>query len=628
MATETKDSIDRARIAGKAYGGGPIRVAGYRQPVVIDFLGLDVPASLPLLVDHENRAAARLGTVRARVEDGALVIDGEITATGDPARDIIAQARAGAEWHLSIGADPREVVEVRAGGSVRINGREHSGPLLHVKRAVLREVSVVAVGADAEAGMTIAATWRLGKEFMPTTENTTILEEALPAIEASADAPEAVKAERMRIAAIREVCGDDYPDIESQAIEAGWTADRAGREVLGRIRAARPEPDAGITGWQVNRQKLGLTGCSKKELAASFYLRAGRADLGEEAVGAEYIAAARQHGPLRAFNLAERALAADGLDVPRDPHETIRAALSTVSLPNIAGDVARRILLQSYTEAESSWRAFARVVGVPDFRQHAYLRLSALKALAPVSPGGEIKHGVLNEEPPISFSVDTFAQVLGLDRRMIENDDLGAFNYIVDGMGRTASRSLSDLVWRVVLENARSHFSEANDNLLDGADSCLTAESLARAIEMLETRQDADGNDLDFKATTLIVPPALKNTAREILNSEAVIAVGMEDSAKVRPSGNALKGALNLVVDARIQNEKKFPNASPKRWYLSAAPVHVPVIVGFLNGCETPTLETLGFNAYPDRLQFSWRVFHDFGAALGDPKAMIAAIGE
>ena len=622
MATET------ARIAGKAYGGGAIRVGGYRHPVVIDFAGLDLPASLPLLMDHENRAAARLGTVCARVEYGSLFIDGEITATGDPARDIVTQAKAGVDWHLSVGADPREVAEVRAGENVRINGREFVGPLFHVRRALLREVSVVAVGADAEAGMTIAATWRLGKENMSITETTMATEEALPTIEASADMPEAVKAERMRIAAIREVCGDEYHDIETQAVEAGWTADRAGREILGRIRAARPEPDAGIAGWQVNRQKLGLTGCSAKELAASFYIRAGRTDLGEEAVGKDYLASARQHGPLRAFNLAERALAADGVDVPRDPHETIRAALSTVSLPNIAGDVARRILLQSYAESESSWRTFARVVAVPDFREHAYLRLSALKALAPVAPGGEIAHGALGEEPPITFSVDTFGRMLGLDRRMIESDDLGAFSYIVDGMGRAASRSLSDLVWRVVLENANSHFSKANDNLLSGADSCLTTDSLARAIERLETRQDADGNDLDFKATTLIVPPALKNAAREILNSEALIAVGMEDGAKVRPAGNALKGALNLVVDARIQNKKKFPNASPKRWYLSAAPVHVPVIVGFLNGRETPSIETLGFQAYPDRLAFTWRVFHDYGAALGDPKAMIAALGE
>ena len=82
------------------------------------------------------------------------------------------------------------------------------------------------------------------------------------------------------------------------------------------------------------------------------------------------------------------------------------------------------------------------------------------------------------------------------------------------------------------------------------------------------------------------------------------------------------------MVDARIQNDKKFPGASAKRWYLAANPVHVPVVVAFLNGRETPTVETLGFQAYPDRLAYTWRVYHDYGASLGDPKAMIAAIGE
>ena len=473
--------------------------------------------------------------------------------------------------------------------------------------------------------MRIAARWRLEKGKVMDSEANVI--EEMPAIEASGTS-EAVKAERMRIAGIREVCGEEYADIEAAAIENGWSADRAGREVLGRLRAARLEPDAGVLAWQVNRQKLGLTGCSEKELAASFYIRAGRADLGESVVGKEHIAAARHYGPLRAFDLAQRALAGAGADVPRDPGDVIRAALSTVSLPNIAGDVARRILLQSYQEADSSWRSFARVVSVPDFREHFYLRLSALKSLAPVAQGGEIAHGIMAEEPRIAFSASTFGRVLGLDRRMIENDDLGAFSYTVDGMGRAASRSLSDLVWRTVLANGGDHFSKANDNLLDGPDSCLTADSLARAIEKLETRRDGEGNDLDFKATALIVPPSLKNAALEILNSEALIAVGMEKTERVRPSGNALKGALDLVVDARIQNAGKFPEASPKRWYLAASPVHVPVVVAFLNGRETPVVETLGFQAYPDRLAFTWRINHNYGAALGDPKAMIASLGE
>jgi hypothetical protein len=290
--------------------------------------------------------------------------------------------------------------------------------------------------------------------------------------------------------------------------------------------------------------------------------------------------------------------------------------------------VARRILLHSYSEADSSYRSFARIVSVPDFRLHHLLRLSALKSLAPVAQGGEMSHGILTEEPTITFSASTFGQLLCLDRRMLENDDLGVFSYNVDNMGRAASRSLSDLVWQTILANEGDHFSTANDNLLTGADSCLTHESLSKAIEKLETRQDRDGNDLDFRATTIIVPPALKNKAREILNSEVLIAVGMEKSERVRPSGNVLNGALNLVVDARIQNVKKFPGASAKRWYLAANPVHVPVIVGFLNGRETPTIETLGFQAFPDRLAFSWRIYHDYGVSLGDPKAMIAAIGE
>ena len=143
----------RPRIDGVAYHGGAIRLPNYPDPVVIDLAGLVIPDKLALLLNHENATHARVGAVRVVNRGHALEIAGDITASHAEAKHVIEQG----DWSLSIGAEPIETERVKAGRKFHANGREFAGPMAWVKRARLREVSIVAVGADAEASATIAA---------------------------------------------------------------------------------------------------------------------------------------------------------------------------------------------------------------------------------------------------------------------------------------------------------------------------------------------------------------------------------------------------------------------------------------------------------------------------------------
>ncbi|MCH8046695.1 MAG: thermonuclease family protein [Planctomycetes bacterium] len=51
------------------------------------------------------------------------------------------------------------------------------------------------------------------------------------------------------------------------------------------------------------------------------------------------------------------------------------------------------------------------------------------------------------------------------------------------------------------------------------------------------------------------------------------------------------------------------------------------VIVGFLNGNMAPIVEFFGLSAQVDYLAVAWRVYFDFGAALGDFRAGVKADG-
>ena len=146
----------RPTVSGVAYSGGKMRLFGWSRPVVVDMAGLAVPESVPLLANHENHTLGRVGVVVPRAVEGKLEISGEIVGEGALAEAIIAQGKAGADWQLSIGAEV-EAAELVQEGKRMVNGVEHDAPFYHVTKSTLREVSVVAVGADRSTHMKVTA---------------------------------------------------------------------------------------------------------------------------------------------------------------------------------------------------------------------------------------------------------------------------------------------------------------------------------------------------------------------------------------------------------------------------------------------------------------------------------------
>ena len=149
----------KPKVVGVAYSGGKMSLPWWRHPVVVDLAGMEIPESVPLLTNHENMTDSRIGLISAAVRNNTLEITGEIVSDSRDAADIIAQGKAGADWQLSIGADVKECELVK--GSREVNGQEVEGPFYHIKKSTLREVSVVAVGADAHTNMKVNAKFNL-----------------------------------------------------------------------------------------------------------------------------------------------------------------------------------------------------------------------------------------------------------------------------------------------------------------------------------------------------------------------------------------------------------------------------------------------------------------------------------
>ena len=625
------------RVTGVAYAGGKIRLGGWRHPVVVDLAGMTIPEQVPLLADHWNSTSRRMGVVTPRIEGGALLIEGTIVAVSEAAGEILAQGRAGAEWQLSIGAEAEECELVD--GKREINGREVTGQYYHVRRSTLREVSVVAVGADRSTHMAVKAAFNLGEPMNQednTNQNTApTAEPAAPASESApvkaaepADASEAaenaIRAERARVASIRAICAGEFPDIEAKAVDEGWTQEKTTSEVLMAVRAARPvaAPNV-IVKDHASR--------NAKTLEAAMCLRAGVDedtivhDLGEEVVEAAY-----PDRDLSLRGLLEECVRAEGGQVPRAfGNDSVRAAFSTVSLPGILSNVAEKKLMQAYRAQPIIAQKLCTAGDLTDFKETVRYRLTDIGDLQPVAADGEIKDGGVAEEKA-TMQIDTYGKKFVLTRRMIIDDDLGAFLKIPTAMGNRAARLIDQLFFKRLLSNptmedGKALFHSGHKNLLTGAASALSADSLKKAIQNYLNQVDADGQPISVEPAILLVPTALKHLAIELTRGATLIMAGGSEQT-VRPAINVLANENLEIVSSPYLSNEKYPGCSETAWYLFGRPGTVDTFeIGYLKGRRAPTVERgeTDFNT----LGQWFRVYFDIGVREQDFRGMLKSNG-
>lgn len=587
------------RIDAVVYTGRTMLVSGFGN-VAIDLRGLDTPVSVPVVADHATDLGNILGHATPDKSGGRLSARGEIIAENEATRQVLSLAKRGFKFQASVGVSPQEFRRIGQNETVTVNGNRLVGPFTLVTKGTLKEVSIVALGADGATTVNIAAAYS-GIENMETTTTT--------------DDPVAI--ERQRTSDILDICAGKHPDVQAKAIKDGWAPDRVRTEVLAEIRASRASTP-GIAGGKV------ATDAKPRDLlAAAALMHLGRESLAEKSYGERVAQQARDLRCTSVIGLCERALTLEHRDIPSDRNEMIRAALSTLSLPTALGDSANKILLSAYTESPATWRAFANVKSANDFKDHTAIRPSAMDALTQVAKGGELKHTTITEGT-YTYSVDTFGRMISLDRRDIVNDDLGVFNENGAAFGRSAARSVSDLVYSTIMANGGSFFSVGNANLDSGGSSVLAFDALSTAIAAVIAQRDGNGNDLDIVPKTLVVPPELTQTAKTLLDSDYIQQINTAGG----PTGNPLKGSLSLVTEPRLSNTTRFAStASTTAWFVFASPNDAPVIVAFLNGSQAPVVEFFGFDAQVNMLSASWRVYFDYGCALGDYRAAYKSAG-
>lgn len=599
------------RVSIVAYGGGIMSV-GRWGPVAIDLDGLDASGQVALLADHDSRVSGVVGHGDAQVLDGKLIVEGVLSGAGDSAKQIVEMTRGGFQFQASVGVVPVEHERIQPGKTIEINGRSLSAAsgFTLIRTGTLREVSITPLGADASTSVAIAASRKITKEM-----NMEVHEVNEQTIRAD---------ERERLTQIENICrspGSGWGtsqqkvnELKASAVAGEIEVADLSAQLLNILRESRPT----MSGVRRQTSVGGVT-----MLEAALLNRMGLAELGEKSLGALAMEHADDLRATHALDLCRAALRLDGVEEPHGREEMVKAALSTYSLPVALGNVANEVLLDAYTDAPSTWRAFSSIRSASDFKDQTAIRPSFTGGLQQVAPGGELKHSSVSEWTA-NYKIDTFGKVLSIDRRNLVNDDLPVFDQTARAFGQAAMRRLNDLVFEVLLANAGGFFSAGNGNLIEGVNTALSIDSLGQAITAMLTQRDSEGNDLDLRPRTLLVAPELQTTAKAILESEFI-----QQIAEKQPTGNSLRRAVSIEVEPRLNNAAKYgATASNKHWYLFSAPNNAAMVVAFLQGKQSPTVEFFGLDQDVNRLAASWRVYHDFGAALIGPRAAVRSKGE
>ena len=219
-----------------AYNGGLMNVAwGY--PVGIELSGLKwrEDNAVPILCQHKTYSIDAICGQGTKVSHNGktLIIDADFMPVSQDAKKVYDLAKAGFKFQASVGVSASDVIFIDANQSYKLNGAEVKGECYIVRAGVLNEVSIVPLGADGSTQTAIAAAANQGKEgAMPDKKN---MAEAEPADTATVEA--AQKAERERVASVIAAC-KGHEDIMAQAVNEGWTAEKAELACLKAEKAA------------------------------------------------------------------------------------------------------------------------------------------------------------------------------------------------------------------------------------------------------------------------------------------------------------------------------------------------------------------------------------------------------
>ena len=586
------------RCTGVAYSGGSFRQWWSALPCYVDLSGMRLAEQVCLMYNHSYDPECRLGVIEAKNDGKTLTIDGEFD-TGNPLAQSIIRAGKKFAWQLSIGAENVKLERVDDGTVETINGNTVNGPALVIRESILREVSIVAIGADAKTSMEIKASLMAPE---PDEHVVQAVAQAEPAVEIEIENSEPTT--------------ENNEDIDMEELNAKLNAITDGLTKLSEridetekrfeTQASRPAPGINVRKTDdiatadvlqaAVEQAMGVTPTDTK--AADIADRKYKGQMGLKQLYTECAHAGGWNGYLNNGNLGEAVSA-------------IKAGFSTINLPGILSNAINKRIKAGWDYAEDSWRKIADITSVSDYKQFSTYVLNSKGDYEEVANGGTIPTGEL-AETGYNNQLKRYGLMFSIDEMDIINDDMNAINQRAFQFGRKASLKLNKVFW-TLFQTDTDFFKAANNNIVTAA-GALSADSLAKLVKAFRKQTDVNGDILGYEPKILLVPAALEVEAQKLYFDAEIRDT---TASKQYLTGNPWRNKFVPVASAYLTSDDDY--------YLLADPtIAATMQVAFLNGQQAPVVESNPTNF--DTFGISYRGKFSFGVAFMDTKAGIKGV--
>ncbi|MBL9150300.1 MAG: hypothetical protein JNM94_16545 [Phycisphaerae bacterium] len=640
------------------YTGAAVNV-GYRFPVVFDLSSMKVRETVPIMLEHGRSYAKSVSqqvfghTVAVENDGKRLRAKGVVSGIGADVDHVLALQKNGFPLQASVGLGGGNIVYVDEGETIELNGRKFKGPVLVAKNTQLREISVLPLGADGDTETRIAATAATENHMDEkkdeagdgtlkaggTTEAPKPKANPDPAPPRSADEIFAERAAAHELIASIEGIEGITPAICAQAIREKWSVDKTKLKVLeaGHAKGGIGAPNVIVRDTTATETALLAGVCLTLGMDEKLIKRPHKKGQKVTQLTDKDLEAGLRYEGIGLKELLRVCAQMEGKSVPSvfgDGEETMQASFSTVSLPSIMENVLNKVALASYEAAELVAPQLCKEESTTDFKEISRVRLLGTGNWDKVQETGELTHGKLDNQK-FTNQLETYGQIIMLDRKIILSDDLGQLVYLSQQMGIAAAATIEDTFFKLLLSNPNNLFHAGNGNALTGPETNLggsdpigalsKARAAFRKIKVGPGTAAKDQKSVNIRPTILLVPVELETQADAIMTSAQVVVDGNTAGTKVA-SDNPLRNAFKVLSAPQLSDVAIHANATALAWWLFANPELVAAFqMLFLNNKRTPTIERV--QSAPNFLGMGFRGYIDFAVKEQDPRGALLSKG-
>lgn len=345
--------------------------------------------------------------------------------------------------------------------------------------------------------------------------------------------------------------------------------------------------------------------------------RAQLTDLGRQYRGLSLVEMARE--ALQGLGVSTRGLSRN--EIATRAFQVRAGGYHTTSdFPSLLGGVGGRRLRAAYELAPSTYQMWARrASNLPDFRITNVLAVGGAPELKKLNEAGEYTYGTISEDAT-SYRAFSYGRAISMTRQMFVNDDLAAFDRLLQRFGESARRLEQRLVYAQItgnptMQDSVALFHASHGNLLTAA-SALSLENMGKARAAMRKQKDLDAKEpLNLSPAYLLVPSDLEQAAYQFTSSNYVPAKA-GDVNEFRSGGRT---AVEPIVEPLLDE------SSTTAWYMAARSGQIDTVeYAYVDGSEGVRTETF---ASEDIDGVKVRATLDFAAKVIDFRGLTKATG-